>query len=71
MDEVVENGAAAKVGVERGDVLCLCIVVFEVSVFVDVMMWLNLLVKCKVKVYYECDVKLFDLVMDALASYGV
>jgi hypothetical protein len=36
VDEVVENGAAAKAGVERGDVLRLCTAVFEVSAPVDV-----------------------------------
>ena len=71
VDEVVENGAAAKAGVERGDVLRLCTAVFEVSAPVDVTTWLNPPAKRKVKAYYECDAKPFDKVMDALASHGV
>jgi hypothetical protein len=71
VDEVVENGAAAKAGVERGDVLRLCTAVFEVSAPEDVTTWLNPPAKRKVKAYYECDAKPFDKVMDALASHGV
>ena len=71
VDEVVENGAAAKAGVERGDVLRLCTAVFEVSAPVDVTTWLNPPAKRKVEAYYECDAKPFDKVMDALASHGV